>query len=241
MSLTETVPDRSREPIRQSTTALQVPGGRMFTLEVFEPADARLHPGVLVLHGADGPARRAEEYRQVCRTLAENGFVALRPHYFEAGTPAAPGEESLASPMEHAAWLQAVESTANHARTLPGIMESPLALVGFSLGGYVALAAAAIHPRYAAVVEFFGGFPPTMLAALRTMPPTLVLHGDADTVVPVREATRIQALYQERGLPLTVHIYRGEGHHFSAAARADALKRTVEFLGSHLLGSSGKR
>jgi len=233
MSLPEFAP-ASTDRIRETTTLVEVPGGRGFRLEIFEPSDAKLHPGVIVLHGADGPTRRAEEYREVCRALVAAGFVALRPHYFEAGNPAAPAEETLANPLEHAAWIQAVRLTAEHSRRLPAVMDSPLALVGFSLGGYVAMAAAALNPGYAAVVELFGGFPPTIVPAVQTMPPTLVLHGDNDDRVPLREAHRIQELYRAKNLPLDIHIYQGEGHHFTPAARADAIRRTREFLLRHL-------
>jgi carboxymethylenebutenolidase len=235
MSLAENRPeDELQESLREFTSMVPTPGGRSVTVEVFEPPDAVVHPAVIVLHGTDGPTRKAQEYRSICRALARSGFVALRPHYFEAGDPPAPGYEHLGNPLAHAAWLQAVESAADYAKQLPSVLDKPIGLLGFSLGGYVALAAAAIQQRYSAVVEFFGGIPGMIMGVVEKMPPTLTLHGGADPIVPVDEAYKIERFYKEKGFTHEMHIYPGEAHNFTLGARQKAEARTLHFFKKHL-------
>ncbi|MGI8904908.1 MAG: dienelactone hydrolase family protein [Candidatus Sumerlaeaceae bacterium] len=236
MSFAENIgpPDSDDESLRQFTSMVPTPGGRAITVEVLEPPDALLHPAVIVLHGADGPVRKAEEYLEVCRLLALNGFVALRPHYFDSGPPPAPGYEHLGNPLAHAAWLQAVASTADYAQQLPSVLDSPIGLMGFSLGSYLALAAAAFQQRYGAVAEFFGGMPEMISGIVERMPPTLILHGGADMIVPVEEAYKLQRLYENKGFEHEIHVYPGEAHNFTVNSRQMANARALHFLKAHL-------
>ena len=236
MSLAENITphESDGEPLREYTSMVSTPGGRSVTVEVFEPPDNMVHPAVIVLHGADGPTRKADEYREICRLLANNGFVALRAHYFDAGPPPAPGYEHLGNPLAHAAWLQAVTSTADYAASLPAVLDSPVGLLGFSLGSYLALAAAAIQQRYAAIVEFFGGMPEMVMGFVDIMPPTLIIHGGADPIVPVAEAYKLQRLFEQKKFLHEIHIYPGEAHNFTPFSRANAYNRALYFMKLHL-------
>jgi carboxymethylenebutenolidase len=89
-------------------------------------------------------------------------------------------------------------------------------------------------PRVSAVVEYAGslvGEPPPQLP---TMPPTLILHGDADQIVSVRHAHRLAALFSEWQTPFEIKIYPGAGHGLRGEDEADAWKRTLDFLDRYL-------
>jgi hypothetical protein len=64
------------------------------------------------------------------------------------------------------------------------------------------------------VVELFGGLPAEMAAGLKHMPPTLILHGDRDDVVPVRQAHALRDALAGRKLPFEMKVYWGVGHGF---------------------------
>ena len=68
--------------------------------------------------------------------------------------------------------------------------------------------------------------------AERISSPVLVLHGDADEVVPVEQSRRLAA-----GAPgVELHVYEGEGHGFRGPeAVADQLDRVERFLARHVL------
>jgi dipeptidyl aminopeptidase/acylaminoacyl peptidase len=82
-------------------------------------------------------------------------------------------------------------------------------------------------------VNFFG-FEPAGLQGARRLPPTLILHGDADRVVPVSNAVSIERLIRSQGGVVESHIYPGEGHGLSLASLSDAVGRTQNFLRRHV-------
>ena len=66
----------------------------------------------------------------------------------------------------------------------------------------------------------------------RITTPVLVLHGDADEVVPVEQSRHLAA----RAPGVELHVYEGEGHGFRGAeAVADQLERVERFLARHVL------
>ena len=71
-------------------------------------------------------------------------------------------------------------------------------LLGFSHGGFIAVASAAADPRIDAIAVFYGGIPGhTDLARL---PPLLALHGDADRNVPLADGAALVAKARELGI-----------------------------------------
>jgi carboxymethylenebutenolidase len=74
------------------------------------------------------------------------------------------------------------------------------------------------------------------------MPPLLILHGEADTVVPVSHAYRLRQAVVEQGGEVEMHLYPGAEHAFNApwrptyseAEASDSLRRTIEFLAERL-------
>jgi carboxymethylenebutenolidase len=208
-------------------------GGRAIPVERFAPAAAGPSPAVILLHGADGLTYRGESYRALARDLAGRGFLALLPHYFEAtGTRYA----SFGSqPLHFLTWTQAGADAVGYAAG----GRRRVGLLGFSLGAYLSLAVAAGDARVAAVVECFGGFPGPLAAGLRRLPPVLILHGEADRLVPVSEAHRLAGLLEDRGFPYEMKTYPGQGHGFEGAASADATARALAFLTKHLVGERG--
>jgi carboxymethylenebutenolidase len=69
---------------------------------------------------------------------------------------------------------------------------------------------------------------------MRRLCPVLILHGEADPVVPVQEAYHLKDVLEARGLPYEMQIYPGVGHGFTGTVREDALARAVAFLKKHL-------
>jgi acetyl esterase/lipase len=65
-------------------------------------------------------------------------------------------------------------------------------------------------------------------------PPTLLLQGDADILVPVDQATRLNDKLQTAGVTHQLIIYPGEVHGFSATAMSDAYTKVVSFLNANV-------
>jgi len=66
--------------------------------------------------------------------------------------------------------------------------------------------------KVAALVCAFGGLPRQFWPRLRNLPPTLILHGDADAIVPVKVVEELSTLLREKMLVHTLKIQKNVGH-----------------------------
>jgi carboxymethylenebutenolidase len=197
------------------------------------------HPGVVVLHGASG---WRPSYALYAKALADSGFVALAINYFaETGRDTAWGQ----SARMWLDWQAAIGSAAEYLRSLPSVSKDHLGLVGFSRGAFLAVSVASSIPAVRAVVDYFGGINTStnsLKNQVRNFPPLLILHGDADTVVPVRFAYFLSEAVVANGGEVEMHIYPGVHHGFNAAfgptyndsAASNSFRRTIEFLRKRL-------
>jgi dienelactone hydrolase len=161
--------------------------------------------------------------------------VVMIVHFFEAtGTTWA---DTAGIARHSKEWLQALEDAVLHGGRIKGVDRTRIGLIGFSLGAYLSLALASRMKGIACVVDFFGGLPREIGESIESMPPVLILHGDADTTVPVSEAYRLEKILREKKIPYEIKIYPGVGHGFHASigsAALDALMRTERFIGEQL-------
>jgi carboxymethylenebutenolidase len=93
---------------------------------------------------------------------------------------------------------------------------------------------AADERRVRALVDYFGFVPKDLDSRPGRLPPTLILHGARDSVVPVSNAYAFQEILERQGVPHEIQIYPDQGHGFSTMAEIDAGQRTAAFLARHL-------
>lgn len=181
-----------------------------------------------MIHGSSG--RVSSFVDGYAQQLANFGYVLFFVHYFDAtGTSWA----SLSSIHAHfVTWMTTIADGIRFAERHPKIDFQRIGLLGVSLGGFLSLSLASKDSRVAAVVSLMGGMPPEAIAEARRMPRTLLLHGEADPVVPVGEAYRVEALLKQLGTKYELKIYPGQGHSFRGVAQVDALTRTLRFFTS---------
>lgn len=218
-----------------------VVGGKPIRVEHFVPAGAGKHPAVILLHSSEGlPDRDAATYRYAARVLAGKGYVALLVHYFDSTDTRRIDREDIDERLFRA-WMGAVRGAVQHAAGLPEVDRERIGLVGFSLGACLALAVAGEEggPRVAAVVDLFGCLPDELAGNAARLPPTLVLHGNADTVVKAEKAHALAKLLKQHGRTFEVKVYDKRGHLFNGAGPLDpdvhnAWARSLNFLARHL-------
>ena len=197
---------------------------------VYEPQRSGNFPALLVIHGSSGPVSSfIGDYGQ---QLANLGYVVFLVHYFDAtGTSYA----SFSSIQKHfVVWMSTIADAISFAERHPKVNSAHIGLLGVSLGGYLSLSVASKDSRVGAVVSLMGGMPPDFIAQAQRMPPTLLLHGEADAVVPVSEVYAVEALLKRLGAKHEIKTYPSQGHSFRGMAQVDALTRTLKFLSRNL-------
>jgi carboxymethylenebutenolidase len=206
--------------------------GKPITVERFEPKAPGRYPAVVVLHGSGGMLVGGPAFRTLARELARRGFVAHVVHYFDlTGTYLADRPTMTARFPE---WLLAVADSVTNLAKQPNVDPTRIGVAGYSLGGYLAVALAMFDPRVSAVVDYFGGLPDPLRGDVKSLPPLLILHGDADTIVPVAEAKTLETVCRARNIPFEVRIYAGQGHFFTGDDSRDAMARAFRFLDIHV-------
>ena len=114
-----------------------------------------------------------------------------------------------------------------------GLTPDRLALVGFSQGTMMSLH---IAPRrdaaLAGVVAFSGRLlaPERLAVEARVKPPVLLLHGDADPVVPFADMGKAGDALVAAGFETYAHVMKGTGHGIAP----DGLSVALHFLSERL-------
>jgi phospholipase/carboxylesterase len=107
-------------------------------------------------------------------------------------------------------------------------------LFGFSQGTMMALhVGLRRNPGYAGIVGFSGRLlsPETLDAEIASRPPVLLVHGDADPMVPVSSLPEAARALEAAGVDVRTHVSAGIGHGIAPDGLELALRFIRERLG----------
>jgi carboxymethylenebutenolidase len=197
--------------------------GHTIVVTRYAAAGAAQRPAVLILHGSSGPEVGREVYARLAQTLAGNGIDAYLASYFSP-------RSNVACNCVHT-WADTI-ARVTHAILQRSEASGRIGLLGFSLGGVVAVASARDAGATATVV-FYGFMPPEPLLVAGPLPPMLVLHGDADDKVPLKWGEELVERARQRGGRADLVIYPGEPHvlsNWSKRQATDAVDRMISFF-----------
>lgn len=96
-----------------------------------------------------------------------------------------------------------------------GLSEADTALVGFSQGTMMSLHVGLRREKPLAGIVGFSGLLPgaeSLEAEIRSRPPVLLIHGDADPMVPFEMMDRAETTLKGVGVKVTTHVSKGVGH-----------------------------
>src|SRR5215472_14167737 len=194
-------------------------------------------PSVLLLHGAGGFDRRLDDYNRYASALANQGIDAYLVYYYSDLDDKMMSNGVDVFEQRYAAWAKTVGEMAEYLEKQKD-SNGKAALVGFSNGGILATGASTLDPKINAAVIYYGTDPWPLGVRAKRFPPLLVLHGDADQIIPVDAGKELAAEAKALGAPVDLVIYPGESHGFGADFEkknaTDALNRTVSFLRKQL-------
>jgi dienelactone hydrolase len=223
--------------------------GESFAIER-RPKDAekvKKRPVVVLLHGVDGLSKvSGPQILAFAEELANAGYVAFVPSYF--GAKDGPVGEFPPDPKDVATRIarvnqygprvaKAVEVVRGQSDADPG----RVALVGFSLGGGLALERAeASTGEVKAVVDFFGFISDPIDKGVAKLPPTVVFHNPRDLVVGADRSRKLLEALDETTVTHDGHfldeINPPLNHMFNPNGDADKISRelTLKWLARFL-------
>lgn len=182
--------------------------------------------------------------KAVADRFAAAGYVALAPdlyHGQQATSPDEAGRLLMALNIGEAA--KDMGGAADYLRGLDTVDPKRVGIIGFCMGGALALYAAAEYPeRFAAAVDFYGGHPKVNIDPAKLRVPVQGHFGRQDKSVPEAQARAMMERLRERGFEAADYYYDA-GHGFFNDERPQAYhapsaklawERAVDFLGRHL-------
>jgi carboxymethylenebutenolidase len=212
-------------------------GGKPIRVHYIEPNTSEPFRAVLMLHGAGGNVYFWLDH--IAPAIAELGIAVYAVHYFDSTGTKYASPAVLADGVSIPTWLETIRDTLAWMLTRKGIDRERIGLLGVSLGGYVALALGTendpggVHLK--AIADISGGLaPPWDAMATKDFPPTLILHGENDPVVPVENAYALDKLLTRLGVVHEMHTFPHEGHWFSMATQVELLRGLAGFLDEYL-------
>jgi carboxymethylenebutenolidase len=168
--------------------------GKLIEVELFSPPGPGRHPVVLMIHGQAGLFSHPQNGEPTPDNFGEHflpcyGIVAVLVHYFDiSGIRSAPNEEFMRTnaPM----WLKELRYVVDWIVALPNVNHKRIALLGESLGGYLAIALGLTDKRIHLVSAFSSGDPRELVAHITNHPLIFLYHGSRDSVISMEESTR---------------------------------------------------
>ena len=199
-------------------------------------------PAVIIAHEWWG---LEEHFRDFSRELASHGMAVLVPDLYHGKVTADPAEAAmLKASLDIDRAVEEISGGSAYLRSLP-FVSGKVSVVGFCMGGGLALLAASRTTDFSAGVIYFPSVYPDT-SELETISCPLLLHyGTADTVTPRSEIDRITQTLDHAEKPYELHLYEGADHafvndahpeHYDMESTEASWLRTVEFLKRHISG-----
>jgi dienelactone hydrolase len=206
--------------VRAELCSTQMPGGR----------------AAVVLHGCGGFStfdhRLAVELPRYGISTLYVDYFGLTPPPGNRGFCGAHGAVANAFPT----WIKITDAAAAELVRTPGIDPLGVGVVGWSLGGGVALVAATVfhQPRpFAAVAGFStGSSGGDELASL--LPPTILLSGGRTDAIPLAETLPLYHALQAAHVPSELYVYPHGSHAWPGRQGTLGIEHAAAFLRRYL-------
>lgn len=185
-----------------------------------------------------------DHIKDLADRLAAEGFVVVAPDLFHGETTRSPDTAAkmlMALDIPRAA--REIRAAGDYLAGLEQVDPKRVGIVGFCMGGQLALYAGQEYPeRFGAVVDFYGIHPNARVEPERIQIPILMHFATRDKSVPLEDARTFVARVNARKETVEAHYYEADHAFFNDTrpevhspehARA-AWNRTLDFLRANL-------
>lgn len=201
-------------------------------------------PGVIVIQEWWG---LNDQIKGVADRFAGEGFAALAPDLWHGktvpiGEPDEAGKLFMALNADDAA--KDVRGAAKHLRGHKANASAKVGVIGFCMGGQIALLTGTVAPdEVGAVVDCYGIHPNVKPDFPKLRAPVLGLFGGKDAMVTDAARDQLAKDVRAAGMTFESHVYPEADHAFMNEQRKDvyraqdaedAWQRAVDFLRTHL-------
>lgn len=167
---------------------------------------------IVLIHGYRGVD---DGQRAVTRLFAKESFVALSPDLFHGKLYSTPEECALAkTSLDIPRAVEKIGDSLPYLHKLPFVGKKKIALLGFCMGGGLALYVVAKSSGFAGGVIYYQSlFPdPEELRGIKA--PLLCHYGTEDANTTKAEIERFREALDRYGKKYEIHMYKGAGHAF---------------------------
>jgi carboxymethylenebutenolidase len=194
-------------------------------------------PGVIVIQEWWG---LVDHIKDVCDRFANEGFVALAPDLYHGATTKSPDEAGkLMMAMNIDQAEKDLSGAVKYLLDHDAVTGEKVGVVGFCMGGALALYAASKNPNINACVVFYGIHPSVKPDLPNLQGPVMGNYAENDAFVTPDSVRQLEQQLTTLGKQVDFKIYPGTDHAFfndtrpevyNAQAAADAWQRTIQFL-----------
>lgn len=184
-----------------------------------------------------------DHIKDLAERFAKAGYVALSPDLYHGKTTKSPDEAGkMLMALNIAEAGKDMKGSAEYLLANPAVTSRRVGIVGFCMGGQLALHAGMEYPEViAAVVDFYGIHPAVKIDAKRVRVPVLGHFGKQDKSVSKESVETLATSINGTGGSFEYHYYEA-GHAFFNDTRPvyserDAQaswQRTLDFLKAHV-------
>jgi carboxymethylenebutenolidase len=196
-------------------------------------------PGIIVIQEWWG---LVPHIKHVADRFAAEGFTALAPDMYHGKTADEPdGAGKLFMALNIAQAEKDLQGATKYLKAHSSTAK--IGVVGFCMGGQLALFAATLDPSIGACVNFYGIHPNVKPDYRKLAGPVLGLYAEKDGFVTPDVAKGVDKAIKDAGKSSEIHVYPGVDHAFfndtntaayNKPAAEDAWKRTLGFFRQHL-------
>lgn len=184
-----------------------------------------------------------DHIKEVARRFANAGYVAIAPDLYHGVVVSEPNEaRKLVMELDMAEAVSEIQQAISYLLDQGFVAGEKVGIVGFCMGGGLALQTGLVSDDLGAVVAFYGSpLKPEQASAVKA--PVLGLYGSADQGIPVDAVNAMGEALTAAGIENEINVYDGAQHAFfndtraasyNAEAAADAWEKTLAWFSSHL-------
>jgi carboxymethylenebutenolidase len=198
-------------------------------------------PGVIVIQEWWG---LVDHIKVVADRFASEGFVALAPDLYHGESTTSPDDAGrLMMALNIDAATKELLGAVDYLLGAGGASSGSVGVVGFCMGGQLALAAACATPKVGACVDFYGVHQNVTIDFSGLESPVLGLFGENDSFVTPEVARKVEHDIRSAGKQIEIHLYPDADHAFFNDSRPDAYnpdaardawERTLRFFRQHV-------